>query len=185
MIRSPAQEGGPEDLALAALLRRRAERLAAPRIAEAPRAGGSVLSFGIGPETYAIALGSLTEAAALEGCAAVPGWPPELLGVVNRRGTLVPVLDLRRVLGLPEPAEPGAVLFLRGVRTIGLRVDALGEVRQVPDEAVADPPEAAGPLVAGVSSDGLILLDVRRILALPLFGPADGPIPDRDMDRTR
>lgn len=184
---------GPGEGELEALLRRRAERLSRPRAEPGPSRAGEALTFLLGGETYGIALPDLSGAMPLAGLAPVPGWPPELLGVVNRRGTLTPVLDARRLLGLGRAAGDGgeAVLFLRpprpaeqrmagprmaGPRAVGLRVDALGEIRPLPEGASAPDP-GASPLVQAVSHDGLILLSARRILALDLLGGPDAPRP--------
>lgn len=176
----------PPDPAFAALLRRRAERLAAPRADGTAPEGLPVLTFRLGTELYGLPLAALSEVTHHLRCAAVPGWAPELLGVANRRGALLPILDLRRLLGLSGDGGPGVFLFLRGPREVGLRADGLGEIRRVPDaERIGAPPGTAGPLVAGIATDGLILLDPRRILGHPLFGPGAEPLPDNRTDRTR
>lgn len=160
-----------------AVFRQRAEQLAKPRaLPGAASRGVSALTFYLGQECCAIELAELAEVLPFAACAPLPGAPPELLGVVNRRGELRPVVELSRLLGLPRSAEadPGQVLFLRR-QTLGtgLRVDRIDQVRiMAPEElllpggeSAALPTRYAKGLIPGV----LILLSAEMILSHPLF----------------
>lgn len=100
----------------------------------------------------------------------VPGAPSFVLGVVNLRGMIIPVLDSRLRFHLP-PAEPTAktriiVLDLGGQPT-GLQVDSVAEVLRVDEDTLRDTP----PLVAGVRSDylaGMVMAGSRLITLIAL-----------------
>lgn len=101
----------------------------------------------------------------------VPLAPPAVLGLVNLRGQVVTVLDLRTQLGLPTPAEPGPVTVV--VRheddVIGLVADAAGDVVAVTDEDHDPRPDTlTGPparLISGtcrLPGQLLLVLDVEQ-----------------------
>lgn len=104
----------------------------------------------------------------------VPGAMAAVLGVLNLRGTVITVLDLRRQLGLPAPmpdADARVVIVDRGGERIGLLVDRVADVRKVVDTAIRPAPNvgtaAAQPRVHGVYvRDGelLTLLDTSSLL---------------------
>lgn len=161
------------------VLRLRARRLAQARSRDHDDGppGQPVLCFAVAAETYAVPLDDLTEVMPLSAWTPVPGLPQHLLGVVNVRGEIRPVLDLHAMLTLPPP-ESGSlcsVAFLRagGGREIGVRVDALERIRFIDPAALTRPHEAGNGLpqrfVAGITPDTIILLDVRQVLALDVL----------------
>jgi purine-binding chemotaxis protein CheW len=160
-----------------AVFRRRAAELAGRRARVRADAGAvQVLTFALGAERYALPLADLAGLLPLAGCTPVPGGPPELLGVLNVRGTIRSVLDLGRLLGLSgrEAAEGGYVLLLRREGgEAGLRVDQVDRIIAVSPGQLGVPPEGdAGPaagLVKGLTPDGLALLDAQAILAHPVW----------------
>jgi purine-binding chemotaxis protein CheW len=91
--RSPAEER--------ALLEERARILAEPLPAEHADAGRDVVRFTLCGERFAVAAEHVLEALPLGTPTPVPGTPPFLLGVINHRGRVLPVMDLRRHL-LPD-----------------------------------------------------------------------------------
>jgi len=104
----------------------------------------------------------------------VPLAPPEIAGVLNMRGRIVTLIDLRRRLGLPDRAESGPVMAIgvesRG-ESYGLLIDAVGEVLKLDIEAREANPVNLDPELARVSAgihrlDGQLLmaLDVDRLL---------------------
>jgi purine-binding chemotaxis protein CheW len=78
----------------------------------------------------------------------VPGTPPEVLGVINLRGAIVAVVDLRRRLGLPERATDQFTRLIvvndRG-EPVALRVDKVTQVRSVPDALIKPAPLVSSP----------------------------------------
>lgn len=103
----------------------------------------------------------------------VPRAPEAIEGVVNLRGAIVPVVDVRRQLGLGEPTQPPRprLMVCRvGPHLLGLKVDGVSTVFRVDREALKPAPVEAGstPHIIGVCSSGgklRLLLDVRALLA--------------------
>lgn len=163
-----------------AIFRRRAEQLAIRKALPGAAAEGlSVLTFYLGQECYAIELIELAEVLPFANCAPLPGAPPGLVGVVNRRGELWSVADLAVLLGLPRGTEegPGQVLFLRR-QALGLRVGRVDQVRVLSPEELVLPGGEDAPLpgryAKGLIPGALALLDPGMILSHPLFKEASG-----------
>ena len=104
----------------------------------------------------------------------VPLAPPEIAGVLNLRGRIVTLIDLRRRLGL-APAGPDQPQMAVGVEmrgeSYGLLIDSIGEVLKLDDETREPNPINLEPELARVSlgihrlDDQLLLvLDVERVL---------------------
>jgi chemotaxis signal transduction protein len=119
----------------------------------------------VGLEKYAIAIADVREVDVLAEPTSVPGAGPYVRGLQGRRGELLPVLDLPRLLGVPGgKGKRGVVVERAGVRAI-LPVDAAEEVEDLPESA--DPPAIGAALVSGsvMASERLIgILDVGEIL---------------------
>lgn len=106
----------------------------------------------------------------------VPLAPPEIAGVLNLRGRIVTVIDLRMRLGLgrgSDDARPIAIGVEAGGESYGLLIDAVGEVLTLDDKAREDNPANLDRKLAAVSTgiyrlDGalLVTLDLDRILDL-------------------
>jgi purine-binding chemotaxis protein CheW len=104
----------------------------------------------------------------------VPLAPPEIAGVLNMRGRIVTLIDMRRRLRL-RPREPDAAAMAIGVETrgesYGLLIDAVGEVLQLEESAREQNPVNLSPELARVSAgihrleeQLLMVLDVDRVL---------------------
>jgi purine-binding chemotaxis protein CheW len=155
------------------ILEERAQALARPLRAEEPADTLEMVVMALGPERYGVDTKRVREVLVLTDLAPVPGTPAFWSGIVNVRGTLYPVLDLRRYLSLLEgdPLEGSrSVVLVSGAgRTIGIVVDDAPEVRRLPAAAIGPPlagtPEAAPEIVRGVTEDLLTVLDVEALLA--------------------
>ncbi len=113
-------------------------------------------------ESYAIPVDEVAEVAALGDVTPVPGSPPELLGVRNLRGTILPVVDLAVLLKVPRLAPPSRLVVAEGSgRRVGFAVDSVDEVGEL-----AEPTEETdSPLLAGaiLSNGDLVgVIDVDR-----------------------
>jgi purine-binding chemotaxis protein CheW len=103
----------------------------------------------------------------------LPGAPALVEGVIDVRGTLVPVLDLRARFGVPaRPLDPSEqmVILTAGARTVACRVDRTDSIVELDPDALAEPAglAAASRGVAGIAtmSDGLVIVhDVDGFLA--------------------
>jgi chemotaxis signal transduction protein len=117
----------------------------------------------IAAEAYAIPVENVREITPLGELTAVPGTLPEVLGVCNLRGQILPVADLALVLGLPRSTAPVLLLVAEaGDLQAGLAVDAVSAVSEL-----AGPAGAAGSgLLAGSALAGgelIGFIDMTRV----------------------
>ena len=109
--------------------------------------GGKFLTFFLGDEEYGLQILAVQEIIGLLPVTRVPRTPPFVRGVVNLRGKVIPVADLRLKFGLPavEPTAETCIVFVRANATeVGLVVDRVSEVVDIPADRV-DPPPTFGP----------------------------------------
>jgi purine-binding chemotaxis protein CheW len=147
---------------MTAVFRKRAVQLAKESDWKRPASKSSpALLFRLGQERYAVTLSELAEVLPFRGCIAVPGGNPQFLGVINRRGEILPVIDLAHVLHGSVSTDAGAVLVLR--RQLGVKVDRAEELRDIDTSAVG--PLAEGRFCRALSPGTMALLDVEALLA--------------------
>lgn len=136
----------------------------------------SAVLLRLGASHYAVDMADVAEVAALPSVTRVPGSPAWLVGVANWRGRMLPVLDLRPLLGTPTvplASSARAVVVARGDMAVGVVAEAVPGVH---DASVADPAPPpptltaeAARLVTGQVSDRtgpVAVLDVSAVLAL-------------------
>ncbi|MEW6459202.1 MAG: chemotaxis protein CheW [Bacillota bacterium] len=131
--------------------------------------------FQLAGQTYGVDIARVFEIIRMEAITRVPKAPSFVEGVIKLRGSIIPVIDLRKRFAMP-PAESTAnnriVIVEMGGTTIGMIVDAVSEVLRVSQADIEPPP----PMVAGVDAAYLrgialwrdrliILLDLEKILA--------------------
>ncbi len=101
--------------------------------------------FSIGEDYYAIPVTLLTEIIIPQKIYPVPTTPPHVLGVINLRGAIVPIVDIRPALGLPPVAGTGQIAILKHEATvIGIVVDNVVDVLAVPESSLLDMPADHG-----------------------------------------
>src|SRR5687767_6126779 len=108
---------------------------------------GKYLSFQLGEEQYAIEVLRVREIVKIQHITAVPETPAEVRGVINLRGKVIPVVDLRLKFGMPE-REYGErtciiVVELNGslAGPMGIIVDEVSEVINLAESDIQDTPE--------------------------------------------
>src|SRR3954470_13599676 len=130
--------------------------------------------FQLGAELYGVEISRVHEIIRLQTVTRVPRAPAFVEGVINLRGKVIPVVDLRRRFGLPSAEHTRStriVVVEIGDQVVGIVVDGVSEVLRV-NTATVEPPS---PVVAGIDSEYLhgiakltdrlvILLDLDRIL---------------------
>ncbi len=126
--------------------------------------------FKLGPELYGADIAVVREVSPLQRVTRVPRTPSYIEGVTNLRGRVIPVVDLRRRLGLPAspPTKSTriAVAELDGEQ-VGMIVDAVQEVLRVPAGAI-QPPD---PMMSKVDAEyvqGIVKVEGRLIVLLDL-----------------
>ena len=113
-----------------------------------PSSTGEVelLSFRVGEHEYSVNIMSVREIRGWTRTTSLPRAPSYIRGVINLRGTVLPVIDLGQRLGLEasEPDERNVIVVVDvNGRTIGLRVDAVSDILTLPTERLKPPPEIA------------------------------------------
>ena len=123
-------------------------------------------------EHYALPVEQILEVAELGDLTPVPGSPPQIVGVHNLRGQVVPVIALATQLGLAAKEQTRIVVVEIGERRAGLMVDAVLDVGELSpaSEQVESPYLLGATLVDGILV-GMLDLDV----VLAPFGHAEAP----------
>ena len=149
------------------------------------QAAREVLVFELGGQRYGLPVGDVRELVAAVIPTPLPGAPAVVEGVINLRGRVVPVLDVRRRFGLPaKPVEPADHLIVAraGGRLVALRADrALELVALEPgavEEARAVLPGARYVEQVAALPDGLVLIhDLRTFLSAAEAAALDEALP--------
>jgi purine-binding chemotaxis protein CheW len=148
--------------------------------AEKSNAGTSeqFLTFMLAGEEYGVDILRVQEIKGWDKVTRIPHTPDYVLGVINLRGAIVPILDLRRRFGLDTTEfGPTTVVIVvrvsgaRDERTVGMVVDAVSEVYNVDLGETKPPPDVCGSVdtifvkaLATVEDKMLILLDIDRLI---------------------
>ena len=130
-----------------------------------------LVTFGLAGEHYAIETRCIREVVRFSEYTPVPGGPDFLVGLLNLRGDILAVFDLRQSFGLArqEVTDLARVIVLGDERAeFGVLADAVDEVRTVRTEEVLEPPASVSgigrELLRGVTKDALIVLDGTVLL---------------------
>ena len=153
------------------ILAARAQALARPREeAQAPADFLDLLVFSLGGERYAIETAYVQEVVPLRALTPVPCTPTFVLGVVNHRGQILPVLDLRRLVGVAggEAPKDGRVVAVEaGGMAFGIFADAEEGTTSVRTQEILPSPVAVSAehqvMLRGVTSEMIAVLDLERI----------------------
>jgi purine-binding chemotaxis protein CheW len=145
-------------------------------------AAREVLTFRLGTESFGVAILLVHEIRCFETPTPLPGAPRNVSGVVNLRGSIVPVIDLRGAIGMPARApDPLTVLIVLGLpeMVVGVVVDAVDDVVALSAEQVKAPPRlrdtgAANHVEAIATLDERLvtLLDFEQLVRAEAVGTA-------------
>lgn len=137
-----------------------------------------VVCFTIGAQNFGIDIGAVREIRAWSTPTALPHAPEFVRGVINLRGTIVPIIDLRArfALGQTEPSKAHVVIIVQvGQQIAGLLVDTVTDIAKVTAADVRDVPDiggtAAKECLAGLIASGdrmIALVSAERIAAAAL-----------------
>ena len=137
------------------------------------RQGGKFLTFRLAENEYAIDILAVREIIGVPDITAVPQMPEFVKGVINLRGKVIPVVDLRQRFGLGETqrTEETCIIVIDTGQDTGLIVDAVCEVLDIKGEQI-DPPPSMGAAVDTSFIFGLgkvddqvkILLEIEKVV---------------------
>ena len=135
---------------------------------------GQFLTFTIADEEYGVDILKVQEIKGYVATTRIPNAPPEVIGVLNLRGTVVPIVDIRAKFQLekvPYDAFTVIVVLVVQGRVMGIVVDAVSDVIGIPAESIQPPPDfgdrAASTVIKGmgkVDEKLVILLDIDALL---------------------
>jgi purine-binding chemotaxis protein CheW len=138
-----------------------------------------VVGFRIGNETFGVRIGAVREIVRVPEITAVPSAPDTVEGVINLRGKIIPVMDLRKRFGQAniQPNKKNRILVVElENKLIGLIVNAASEVLKIAPSEIEAPgtvfAEGESSYVTGVGKlKGrlIILLDIAKLLKRPEF----------------
>jgi purine-binding chemotaxis protein CheW len=138
-----------------------------------------IVGFRIGNETYGVRIGAVREIVRVPEITAVPNAPEMIEGVINLRGKIIPVMDLRKRFGRgdTQPDKKNRILVVElENKLVGLIVNAASEVLKIPPSEI----EAPGTVLADGESSYVtgvgklkgrlvILLDIAKLLQRPEY----------------
>lgn len=135
---------------------------------------GKFLTFSLGNENYGIEIRHVTEIIGVQPITEVPELPEFIRGIINLRGKIIPVMDVRLRFKKPfrEYNDRTCVIVVDiGEVSIGLVVDSVSEVISIPDTDIVAPPDLSkggNRFIRGigkVGSEVKLLLDCDRLLS--------------------
>ena len=142
--------------------------------------GRELVAFRIGQQEFAIDIASVREIRGWTPETALPHAPGFVRGVINLRGTVLPILDLasRLGLGFAEPTARHVIMVVQvGTQSLGLLVDAVSDIQAVDDANIQPMPEV-GAEIARQFVRGVLAVDGRMIVVVAL----DEVLPSTSMD---
>lgn len=143
----------------------------------APGVAGALdqyLTFMLAGEEYGVDILSVREIRGWDAATPVPNAPKHVKGVINLRGTIVPLIDLRERFSL-EPLDYGPMTVVivlnvntdKGSKTMGIVVDAVSDVYSISPEDMRDPPDL-GDSVDTQYIKGLVSVNERMVILLEI-----------------
>jgi purine-binding chemotaxis protein CheW len=137
--------------------------------------GSQYLTFSLGQEEYGVEILKVQEIKGYSTITPIPNAPSHVKGVMNLRGTIIPVVDLRSKLGMPTAeCSPFTVIVVVkvGSKTMGLVVDAVSDVLNIPPRDLQPTPDFGAQVdaafISGMAKTGeklVVLLDLDRVLS--------------------
>ena len=143
--------------------------------------GGKYLTFRVADEQYGVGILNVREIISLLPITPIPQSPPYVLGVINLRGRVTSVADLRSRFGMPsvEPTPESCVIIVEVDRdgetvTMGLLVDEVAEVTDIDEGSTSPPPRFHSGIepslllgIGRIDERVVLLLDIDEVLRQP------------------
>ncbi|CAN7529997.1 chemotaxis protein CheW [Massilia sp. LjRoot122] len=143
-----------------------------------------VLSFRLAKEEYAISILKVQEIRGYEEPTLLPSAPACIKGIMNLRGSIVPIVDMRILFNLGEPVyDQFTVVIVLNIKNhvIGMVVDSVSDVVTLSDDQMRPAPEmgstADGDYITGLGTVGermLIVLDIDQLMSSEKLGLING-----------
>jgi len=137
-----------------------------------------IVSFRLGRETFAVMVSQVREICKVQNITTVPKMPPYIEGVMNLRGQITTIIDLKKRLGIEadgpsRTAQSRIIVAEIGDNQLGILVDAVEDVMRIPKQSISPPPKT---LMTGIESSALtgisklpdkliLMLDLEKIMS--------------------
>jgi len=132
------------------------------------------LTFTLGQEEYGVEILKVQEIKGYSAVTPIPNTPAYVKGVVNLRGAIIPIVDLRAKLAMPETTynQFTVIIVVRvGAKTVGVVVDTVSDVLNIPSTDVQPTPDFGAQVdarfISGLARHGeklVVLLDIDKVL---------------------
>ncbi|MGB0370049.1 MAG: chemotaxis protein CheW [Opitutales bacterium] len=141
---------------------------------------GQYITFKLGDETFAVSVHQVREVLDITEFARIPNAPDYMRGVVNVRGSAIPVVDLRKKFGLPstEPSDDSRIVIIElqtedEVCVVGGMADSVKEVLELRSSDIDEPPKLGvnwhSEFIQGLGKQGdefIILLNMQHLFEM-------------------
>jgi purine-binding chemotaxis protein CheW len=137
------------------------------------------LTFKLNQEEYGIDILKVQEIRGYEAPTRLADAPHFIKGLINLRGTIIPIVDLRLKFNCPAAYDSSTVVIILKLtsRIVGVVVDSVSDVMGLPAEALKSAPEIESSIgsgsITGIGSLGermLILMDIEKLMSDPDMG---------------
>ncbi len=128
---------------------------------------GKYLTFLSGNEAYGIEIMYVTEIIGIQEITGIPELPPYIRGIINLRGKIIPVMDVRlRFRKPPQEYNDRTCIIVVDIHgtSVGLIVDSVSEVLSIPDGDIVPPPDLSKGYGRYIKGIGKVGNDVKLIL---------------------
>jgi len=136
--------------------------------------GSQYLTFTLGGEEYGVEILKVQEIKGYSAITPIPNTPSYVKGVMNLRGAIIPIVDLRAKLAMSEAAynQFTVIIVVRvGAKTVGVVVDAVSDVLNIPTKDIQATPDFGAQVdarfISGLAKAGeklVVLLDIEKVL---------------------
>jgi purine-binding chemotaxis protein CheW len=132
--------------------------------------GRELIAFRIGDQEFCVNIMSVREIRGWTPATPLPHSPPYVIGVINLRGAVLPIVNLSIRLGM-KPVEPETrhviIVAQVGAKVVGLLVEAVSDILTVSDENIQPTPEVTSDLEKQYAR-GILAIDKRMICLIEL-----------------
>ncbi|MGE5630369.1 MAG: chemotaxis protein CheW [Caulobacteraceae bacterium] len=135
---------------------------------------GRFLTFSLGKETYGIEIKYVTEIIGIQAITEVPELPEYIKGIINLRGKIIPVMDVRlRFKKESREYNDRTCVIVVDIKdiSVGLIVDSVSEVLSIPEQDIVEPPQMSKGFgnryiknIGKVGNDVKLLIDCEKLL---------------------
>ncbi|MDH4320651.1 MAG: chemotaxis protein CheW [Desulfobulbaceae bacterium] len=160
------------------------------------RDGGKFLTFSLAREEYGLLINQVKEIIGMMPVSSIPQTPQFIKGVINLRGKVIPIIDLRLKFGMEETqhSEKTCIIVIErkkgsGARSMGIIVDSVSEVLTIRPENIDPPPAWAGiennTYIEGIAKTGntiKMLLNIEEVLTGHDHGSWQTPSTSTDLE---